>query len=309
MNPSPQPDPRTTPSPVILQTALGPVEYAECGAGPAVLLLHGAMGGYDQSLLLGRSALGSRPCRFIAVSRPGYLGTPLASGRAPEQQADLCAGILDALGITDAAVIAISGGGQCALQFALRHPRRCRALVMISACSARIGGRMPLRYHLFKVMARVPAMAASIRRKAEADPEGAAARSIPDADLRARTLSHPEAGPLMAALQRSTLDRMPRRLPGTTNDVRQSRRPFDYPLERIAPPVLVVHGTEDEAAPYAMGAALARRAPNAELLTIEGGRHVSLFTHLDEIRARVGEFLNRHGTAAAAPSSVRESGS
>jgi pimeloyl-ACP methyl ester carboxylesterase len=80
-------------------------------------------------------------------------------------------------------------------------------------------------------------------------------------------------------------------------------------LERIAPPVLVVHGTEDEAAPYAMGAALARRAPNAELLTIEGGRHVSLFTHLDEIRARVGEFLNRHGTAAAAPSSVRESGS
>ena len=78
------------PHPAMIETRLGRVECAVSGEGPAILLLHGAMGGCDQSLLLGRSALGNSGFRFIAVSRPGYLGTPLASGKAPEHQADLC---------------------------------------------------------------------------------------------------------------------------------------------------------------------------------------------------------------------------
>src|SRR3974390_102034 len=98
-----------------VQTLAGGVECAVTGGGPLVLALHGAMGGYDQSLLLARCAFGSTPHHCIAVSRPGYLGTPLALGREPEQQADLCARVLDALAIPQAAVVAISGGGQCAL--------------------------------------------------------------------------------------------------------------------------------------------------------------------------------------------------
>src|SRR5215472_7409005 len=109
----------------------GGLEYLRSGEGPAVLLLHGAMGGYDQSVRLGRAAIGETGFDGIAVSRPGYLGTPLSAGRKPEEQADLCARLLDRLGIEKAAVVAVSGGGQCALQFALRHPRLCRAVVMI----------------------------------------------------------------------------------------------------------------------------------------------------------------------------------
>jgi pimeloyl-ACP methyl ester carboxylesterase len=37
-----------------------------------------------------------------------------------------------------AAVIAISAGGHPALQFALNHPQRCRALVLLSAVNQRI---------------------------------------------------------------------------------------------------------------------------------------------------------------------------
>jgi pimeloyl-ACP methyl ester carboxylesterase len=82
--------PETSPAsgPRVVHTRRGPVEYAEVGAGPAVLCLHGAMGGYDQSLLLARSA-GAPGFRYLAVSRPGYLGTPLSRGRTPEEQADL----------------------------------------------------------------------------------------------------------------------------------------------------------------------------------------------------------------------------
>jgi pimeloyl-ACP methyl ester carboxylesterase len=275
----------------ILDTPLGPVECARTGEGPAVLLLHGAMGGYDQGLLLGRTVLGTPGYQFVALSRPGYLGTPLSSGPAPEQQADLCAAALGALAVHHASVIAISGGGQCALQFALRHPDRCTAIVMISACSARIPGRPPLRFHLLKLAAHFPPLMNVMRRKAAANPEAAARRSITDPELRARTLADPESGPLLRELQLGITDRMAARLPGTQNDIAQSRSPFHYPVERITAPTLVVHGTDDEAAPFAHAESLAARIPNAELLAIKGGRHVSIFTHRGLIHPRVRSFM------------------
>lgn len=45
---------------------------------------------------------------------------------------------------------------------------------------------------------------------------------------------------------------------------------------------------------------MAARIPGAELLAIEGGDHVAIFTHRDEARARVARFLLAH-----APSSER----
>jgi len=110
--------------PISIRTSRGNVDAVCWGEGPAVLSLHGAMGGYDQGILLAKSAVSPRH-RFVAVSRPGYLGTPLAAGRTPEEQADVCAEVLDQLGIAETAVIAISGGGPAAVQFALRHAQRC----------------------------------------------------------------------------------------------------------------------------------------------------------------------------------------
>jgi pimeloyl-ACP methyl ester carboxylesterase len=278
--------------PQMVETRCGRVECAISDTGPAVMLLHGAMGGWDQGVLLGRSALGESGYQRIAISRPGYLGTPLSGGRTPQEQADAYAAVLDRIGVRSAVVIAISGGGQSALQFALWHGDRCRALVMISACSAPIEVRLPLRFYLMKAMARFPFLVENMRKKAERDPEAASRRSIPDAGLRARTIGDPEAGPLMAALQASTFSRMAERMPGTINDIAQSRRAFSYPVERLRMPLLVVHGTQDQAVRVAQARLLAAKVPGAELMVIEGGPHSSLFTHLHEIRARVGGFLS-----------------
>jgi pimeloyl-ACP methyl ester carboxylesterase len=281
-----------------VQTRLGPVEVATSGTGPALLALHGAMGGWDQGILLARS-LDARDLRWVAPSRPGYLGTPLSVGRTPEAQADAHAALLDALRIDAAVVAAVSGGGPSAIQLALRHPDRCRALVLVSANAVgRIDVRLPLAWHLMKVAARVPPLVAAMRRKAERDPEASARRSIPDAALRGRTLRDPEAGPLMLALQASTLDRMGLRLAGTEADIATSRAELRPALERISAPVLVVHGTGDRAAPFAQAEAVAARVPGAELLAIAGGEHVALFTHLAEVRARVAAFLRDHALAA-----------
>jgi pimeloyl-ACP methyl ester carboxylesterase len=269
----------------------GGLEYFRSGEGPAVLLLHGAMGGYDQSVRLGQAAIGETGFDGIAVSRPGYLGTPLSAGRKPEEQADLCARLLDTLGVEQTAVVAVSGGGQCALQFALRHAERCQAVVMISAVSAPLAVKIPLRFQALSFLAHFPTITARMQKKAAANFDKAAQRSIPDPVLRAEVLNDPEVGPIFRDHVIGTFDRMSERIAGTENDIAQSRLPFDYPVEQIAAPVLVVHGTDDEAVPFAQAEALASRVKCGELLAIEGGRHVSLFTHRQLIQTRVRAFL------------------
>jgi pimeloyl-ACP methyl ester carboxylesterase len=281
------------PARAIMDTKQGPVEYGMLGEGPAILALHGAMGGYDQSAILART-IGEAGYRFVCVSRPGYLGTPLSSGRTAAEQADLCAALLDELAIGPAAVMAVSGGGPCAIEFALRHRSRCWGLVLVSTCSGKIDGRVPLAFHIMKLAARWPGFGRAMQKRAERDPERAARRSIADPVVRSRTLKDPVAAPLFTALTRSTLDRMGLRMRGTENDIAVTRT-TDYPLEQISVPLLVVHGTADQMVPFAPHArAFLMRVPGAQLLAIEGGEHVSIFTHRAEVRERVTKFLREH---------------
>jgi len=83
----------------MLATRVGDVEIARLGQGSPVLLLHGAMGGWEQALILGRAAIGRAPLEFLAISRPGYLRTPLARSKTPAEQAELCAAVLDSLAL------------------------------------------------------------------------------------------------------------------------------------------------------------------------------------------------------------------
>jgi pimeloyl-ACP methyl ester carboxylesterase len=287
--------------PGLLATARGAIELADAGEGPVVLALHGAMGGHDQSMLLART-IGEGGYRYLAASRPGYLGTPLGARRSPEAQADLFAAALDALGVRSAALMAVSGGGPSAIHFAARHPARCRALVLVSTCGRRMDTPIPLAFHVTKVLLRWPWLSDWMRRRAAGDLDRAAARSIPDPAIRARTLADPGAGPLLSELLLGTLDRPALRLAGTENDIAVTRSAAtEWPLERVRAPTLVVHGTADRVVPYAHATLLAARIPGAELLTIPGGDHVAIFTHRDEVRARVTSFLRSHAAAGAAP--------
>src|SRR5579859_7356069 len=121
--------------PRIVVTEKGTVEFDMSGrAGPVILSVHGGIGGVDQARLI-TNWLDSSTYQLLCPSRPGYLGTPLSSGKTFEQQADLLASLLDHLKIEKVAVVCISAGGPPAYQFAIRHPDRVWALVAIDSVS------------------------------------------------------------------------------------------------------------------------------------------------------------------------------
>src|SRR5688500_14669330 len=104
----------------IAHTACGPIEYAVAGSGPAVLVIHGAGGGYSQVAAISEW-LAASGLKAIAMSRFGYLRTPLPADASPAAQAAAHACLLDALGMSKAAAVGLSAGAPSAVQYCQRH--------------------------------------------------------------------------------------------------------------------------------------------------------------------------------------------
>ncbi|MGD2131909.1 MAG: alpha/beta hydrolase [Maricaulaceae bacterium] len=269
----------------VVATALGEIEYAVVGEGVPMLVLHGTPGGYDQALVARRAA----PERYagtmtIAVSRPGYLRTPLSSGATFEEQADLFAALLDELGIDRVVVYGASGGGYLGLQFALRHPDRTRGLILYGP---------EVDY--------------------EPLPDDWPGVDVSDALMQDLTM-WAVAGPLLGVLGPAFMPELDAddpeqaamarglissqvpfadRAAGIENDVLQRDDPAidEWPLERISAPTLLLHGNADENSDYEGSVLVASKIPDAELVTFEGGDHFIVITRADEIRAHVDRFI------------------
>ena len=112
------------------RTPAADIEYQAAGTGAPLLMVHGSGGGHDQGMAFAGD-LAQRDVRVIAISRFGYLRTPMAADASPAAQADAHVCLLDALGIRRAAVAGGSAGAPSALQTAIRHPDRVSALVLL----------------------------------------------------------------------------------------------------------------------------------------------------------------------------------
>jgi pimeloyl-ACP methyl ester carboxylesterase len=97
--------------------------------------------------------------------------------------------------------------------------------------------------------------------------------------------------PLFRELTIGIFHRMAQRIQGTKNDIKIART-RTYPLKNIAVPTLIIHGTKDPHVPFEEhGMRLAAEIPDAHLLAVEGGEHVTIFTHREEVLAKVSAFL------------------
>ena len=96
---------------VLIATSCGPIEYQEAGTGTPLLAVHGSGGGHDQGMAFA-GALATQGIRVIAMSRFGYLRTPMPADASAAAQADAHVCLLDALGIRRAAIMGGSADEQ-----------------------------------------------------------------------------------------------------------------------------------------------------------------------------------------------------
>jgi pimeloyl-ACP methyl ester carboxylesterase len=265
---------------MIVQTVRGPIEYAQIGSGPAVLVSHGTPGGYDGPLAGLRLAHAEQKgLRYIIPSRPGYLRTPIDVGRTPEQQADAFAALLDSLNIQSAAIIAHSGGGPAALQFALRHPERCSALVLEAALVRTPRGPAPL----------LPSTAFAARVR---DILFYVFQGVGIAPYQAKDPSDPLITPLARANLYGVVPYWPRRV-GTANDLLQQQQLDDWPLQNITCPTLIAHGTADQAVPLADAQYAHAQIAGSEFVELPGADHMMISGH-EKLDESITAFLRAH---------------
>ena len=278
----------------VAETKCGPIEYADRGQGPPVLVVHGAGGGFDQGLLLGASLI-DHGYRVIAVSRFGYLRTPVPPDASAEAQADAHACLLDALGIDRAAVFGVSAGGPSTVQLCLRHPDRCSAMILLVPLAysgqpvARLSG--PAEFFLERVTQSDFLMWAgtrALRTKMVETVLGTPwedVREAPEAEQRRIV------GLLDQILPVSSRSR------GLINEGAVARALRPLPLERISAPTLIASVADDGYRTYAGARYTAERVPGARFIGYDRGGHM-LVGHEAEFQAETLKFLGALQSAA-----------
>jgi pimeloyl-ACP methyl ester carboxylesterase len=281
----------------IAQTACGPIEYAIAGEGPPVLIVHGAGGGHDQGMDFG-VYLEGRGYRVIAMSRFGYLRTPLPADASAEAQADAHACLLDALGIPRVSILGISAGAPSTMQFALRHPDRTAAMILMvpAAYVPRAGGAPSLKtphwtQFLFDTALRSDFLFWCALRFAD----DLVARAILATPPEVVENASPREQALFNLVRQHILPISPRRL-GLLNDAAVTSALPRYDLEKLIAPTLLISAVDDLFGTYDGARYTAEQLPDARFVGYPTGGHL-LVGHHEEVLTEIEAFL--HAAAGA----------
>jgi pimeloyl-ACP methyl ester carboxylesterase len=265
-----------------IDTTFGRMEYASLGRGEPVLAIHGAAGGFDQALDM-TGALAGRGYRVIAPSRFGYLRSARPRGASTGMQADAYAQLLDHLGVEKVTVVAISAGAWSALQFAARHPDRCRALVLLVPADYLPEGASIRGGPLVEAIFKSDIVAWGAVRSTAIAP-GPLSEMMLGTD--AAVVRH--ATPGEQARVRQVLEHLlpigPRR-DGMQFDVETAARRTPYPIDKIACPVLAISAEDDRFGTAARAREIAAAAPDGRALVFPTGGHALVGRYADALQA------------------------
>jgi pimeloyl-ACP methyl ester carboxylesterase len=243
-----------------------------------VCWLHGSpnIGSPPEPLFAAAEANG---LRWVSYDRPGYGGSGPHDGRTVASAAGDVAAIADALGIGRFAVLGHSGGGPHALACAALLPERVIAAVSVSAPApfdadgldwfagwspgiaaenlAAAGGRAALEAHW-----------------ADAEPEDMSV-FFTEAVIAALGGSWSWlAGVAGQAIEQGG--------DGYLEDTLAGVRPWEFRLDAIRVPVLIMHGAKDKLVPVAHGEWLAARCPAAESRIVPDAGHITVLDSAPE---------------------------
>lgn len=280
----------------VLPSPFGDIEFSQGGGGPAVLVVHGSGGGFDQGELLVRAVLGDE-VHWIAPSRFGYLRSTFRPGATFDEQAHAYAFLLDHLRIERAAVVALSHGGPSALLFAALHPERVSSLTLLSAGVASSGDAAQQQANrqgdaltwIFQRDYRYWAITTAFRRRF------LGVMGVSDEVIGRLT-------PEQRALADEVVDGMnpvSLRAAGVRFD-NQAAMPNDR-IAAIRAPTLIVHAKDDTLQQFRNAEFAAASIPGAQLVAFERGGHLVLAVEQPAIRARVRAHISTHAGVAPLP--------
>src|SRR5215208_738649 len=283
----------------IAETRMGPIEYGVTGSGEPALVIHGAGGGYDQGLLIAESF---PQFRVIAPSRFGYLRTPVPADPSSATQAHAHAALLDHLGVSRALVAGASAGAPSAVELALRHPERVRALILM----------VPRAYVPDRTV-EVPASKwnALITRiiMSGADFLYWAALLLAPKKVMQFMGVPPKVQENAPASERERLAAilesvMPLSLRTAGLEVDAATRPEPLPLGQIEVPTLIITTRDDLFGTLPAAEFMAQRIPNARLVVLDDGGHL-LIGQQREVTDTIADFLASVEKAEQCLKSVR----
>lgn len=248
--------------------------YWRQGRGTPVVLVHGV--GLDARMWQAQFDALAREYEVIAYDMLGHGGSPLpAAGASLDDYADQLVALLDALALPRVTLVGFSMGGLVARAFALRHPQRLTAMVVLSSVFRRDADqRAGVRQRLAQAREQGPA----------ANVDAALERWFSPVFRR----DHPER---VAAIHATVTSNHPEgyyrsyALFGTQDDFAVDR------LATIRVPVLVATGELDPGSTPRMTRALAEHLPNAESEILPGQRHMVPVEAPEAVTALLRRFL------------------
>lgn len=251
------------------------IYYEVAGEGPAVIFAHG-LGGNHLSWWQQLAHFAPK-YTCVAFAHRGFPpSSPVPGKSAPDSYADDLAALIQELKLKDVALVAQSMGGWTCLEYALREPKKVRALVMASTSGT-------LDFNQLK------------------DPEiGEWVRRSPAAlaELQSRGI-HPAGGermareqPALAQLYWQISEMAPASFREQVRDrIRQQRTRAPSLLSQLPMPVLFITGDEDWVFPPAAGPAFAKLAPKGSAVRIPAAGHSVYFERAAQFNELIGRIL------------------
>ncbi|MEV1024203.1 alpha/beta fold hydrolase [Streptomyces sp. NPDC050264] len=263
-----------------LTVAGATLRYDDLGPrdGVVVVLVHGHP--FDRTLWQPQAAaLTAAGYRVLTPDLRGYGESDVTPGSVPLSRfAEDAAALLDHLGVERAVVGGVSMGGQIAMEFHLRHPRRTRALVLsdTSAPAETAEGR---------------AFRNRLADRLLAEGMGGYADEVIDKMLAAYNVTAlPDVAERVLGMMRATDPR------GAAAALRGRAERPDYrdSLAAARVPALVVVGADDVYTPVAEAESIARLVPDATLAVIEKAGHLPGAERPEQFNSVLLDFLRTH---------------
>ncbi|MEV7327351.1 alpha/beta hydrolase [Micromonospora sp. NPDC093244] len=259
-----------------------PVHLLESGTGPAVLMLHGSGPGTTGSGAWAATAraLGTS-WHLVAPDQAGFGRTPVPAGSRGGLGlwTEQAAGLMDALGVEQYAVVGHSMGGAVALALAAARPEQVTRVVAVSTMGA---PGAPLSADLDAIWA------------APAGPLGARdmlSRLVLDQALVTDSAIAARAAAMRAGASAYASLFPPPRARWVADLTLSAQR-----LAAVSAPVLLVHGAEDRVTPLATTAQpLLEHLTDVRLHVFGRCGHVPAVEHPHEFRRLLSCFLNPGG--------------